>query len=343
MDNIRNHLKNGIAYFKKAQILDYKRTKKSEILKTPEQTVFVEFGKNANKVKRPTYEDKKATGIVAGNYYYWYTKPLHNYYHMFLDGLGCLYRYLEFRKDVKNLKLLINESPNGLEKHPPFIKELLDMLEIEYQFTTELFSYENLWIGDTLNQNKEGVRIAPKEGQYKMIEMCIRKAQSSYHRIRNVPTYEKIYLSRRTADNPKYNKNLIGEDNTKKRGLVNETEVVEVLHDLGYKEVFGENFNVAEKIVLFNKMKKYITSAGAGVTNILWATKPLSVGGIHTPGFPFPSEHYARHIIHQPYYKHVKVNVYPGQVSYAIKDVKHYNSPWRINSIKQFRDWASQI
>ena len=47
-------------------------------------------------------------------------------------------------------------------------------------------------------------------------------------------------------------------------------------------------------------MTKYISTAGAGVTNILWRiNKDINVGGIHTPGFPFPSENHNRHIVAQ--------------------------------------------
>ena len=54
---------------------------------------------------------------------------------------------------------------------------------------------------------------------------------------------KKIYLSRRAHANPLANrKTVIGEDNTVKRGLTNEDEVVEILKELGYVEVFGENY-----------------------------------------------------------------------------------------------------
>ena len=107
-----------------------------------------------------------------------------------------------------------------------------------------------------------------------------------------------IYISRRAHANPLANrKQVLGEDNTVKRGLTNEDSVVEILTALGYDEIFGENLTLAEKIVTFNSMQKYISTAGAGVANILWTMpNPVSVGGIHTPGFPFPSNDHATHI-----------------------------------------------
>ena len=90
MDNIRNHLKKGIAHFDHAQIIDFKRYG-VEIIKK-DKPVLVDLGKNATKVIPPKDIDVAWNGVVQrGKYFYWYSKPLHNYYHTILDSLGCLF------------------------------------------------------------------------------------------------------------------------------------------------------------------------------------------------------------------------------------------------------------
>jgi len=140
-------------------------------------------------------------------------------------------------------------------------------------------------------------------------------------------------------------KSVIGEDNTVRRGLVNEDSVVEILTDLGYTEVFGENLSLAEKIVLFHNMDRYISTAGAGVANLLWTMpRSCSVGGIHTPGFPFPGNRHTTHICTGPEVNCTITN-YPGRVSFVDPSAgaRNYNSPWRIDNLTAFRNWARTV
>ena len=345
---IRQRMQNGIAHFCNVQILDLSRTK-IEVFVENNQFIPVHLGKNAGAIFKNTTITNTCPLVShtqSGNYFYLYTIPLVNYYHLLLDGVGCLTRYFELRKTIPNLKLLVNSGPRpkgGVKKHPPFVEELLQLLDIEYEFTNEHTAYENLYFGDTQGQDKNGRRIRPSAVQYKLLQQCIETARVKAQ----APEYDKIYLSRRAHANPLNNrKDVIGEDNTVKRGLTNEDEVVDILSKLGYTEVFGENYTLAEKIVLFNSMKKYISTAGAGVANILW-TMPnsVSVGGIHTPGFPFPSDTHERHICCNKEFVKASINLYQGKVLFEdpLAGAKNYNNPWYINNLVAFSQWAATI
>ena len=136
MEHIRQHLKEGIAKFSHAQIPDYK-TFGVEIIKTSEP-ILVELGKNADKVKVPVWEDVSWSGAIKkGAYFYWYSKPLHNYYHTILDSLGCLFHYFHLKFDHPNLILLVNNNHVNLNKWPPYVKELLELLNIPFQYTEQ--------------------------------------------------------------------------------------------------------------------------------------------------------------------------------------------------------------
>ena len=92
------------------------------------------------------------------------------------------------------------------------------------------------------------VKNKPQPGQFIILEQLVNNALDLNL---DVPRFDNIYISRRTKHNIKYSKDLIGEDNTQKRGNVDEDKVVQILEDLGYNEIFGENYTLAEKLQCF--------------------------------------------------------------------------------------------
>lgn len=343
---IREFLNNGIAKFEHVQIPSLARSK-YELFVTPQSIIPVHLGKNARDVVHDSNDvSVPVSGHRTGEYFYLYTIPLYNYYHLLLDGVGCLTRYFELQESRPSLKLLVNESPRrkgGVTTHPPFVSELLDLLDIDWEYTDESVTYQTVYFGDTQGQLSNGRRCTPRDPQYHLLNRLISRATART----TAPVYNKIYLSRRAHANPINNrKQIVGEDNTVKRGLTNEDEVVEILNELGYTEVFGENFTLAEKIVMFHNIKKYISTAGAGVANILWSMPHhISVGGIHTPGFPFPSDKHDRHICTNKKWVNATINLYKGKVRFIdpAAGQKNYNNPWYIKDLSLFRNWATTI
>jgi len=343
---IRDYMQDSIARFDQLQILNFKTSPKMEIFVHDGKIIPAHLGKGAAKILKkfhapapaPIYRD------APGEYFYWYTFPLMNYYHCINDGLGPLYNYLQLKASKPNLKFMLNVDPRGVDVHPPFVTEILDLLNIEYEFTNENYLYETVYFSDTLVQDNSGKRCRPANGVYEMIRNLVETSRIKYP---NVNVYDKIYLSRRAHANPLNDrKAVIGEDNTVKRGITNEDELVEILVELGYEEVFGENYNLGEKISMFSRMNKYISTAGAGVTNMLWRIgQPLSVGGIHTPGFPFPGPRHSRHICTGTPMQGSNINLYPGAVRFVDEEagLKNYNNPWYVNNLEAFREWAETV
>ena len=333
----------GIGVYNNLQILDF--TSKVEWFVQGEDVIPYHLGKNltflSNKIK-PT--PPSVTRTIPGTFFYWYTFPTMNYYHCINDGVGPLYNYFLLKDRIPDIKFILNARPRKVEKHPPFVTELLDLLDISYEFSDQTAQYERVYFSDTLcNERGTGKRKPPDNRIYSMIERLVRISRKIYP---DVPVHDSVYLSRRTHANPQYNTHIIGEDNTVKRGLVNEDLIVNILKDIGFTEVFGENYNLGEKISMFSKMQKYISTAGAGVTNCLWRiNEPLSVGGIHTPGFPFPSEDHNRHIVAQnPWMQKCRIRLYPGEVRFEDpQPVKGYNHPWLIANTQEFYNWAKTI
>jgi hypothetical protein len=342
---VRSLITNNVIRFQNVQIHDLADTK-VEVFTVGDENYLMHIGKGASQMAKKVIppEPTPIERAKLGNYYYWYTIPLHNYYHCILDGVGQLSWYFELRKQIPDLKLVLNATPKPpLVKHPTFVTELLDLFDIEYEYSDCNVMYDTVYFGLTLGQDSNGKRIRPQDRQYELIRELIDRAKDRA----TAPQIDCIYLSRRAHANPLNNrKDIIGEDNTVKRGITNEDEIVDILSSLGYTEVFGENYTLAEKIVLFNGMKKYITSAGAGVTNILWSMpNSLTVGGIHSPGFGFPVQNHARHICTHPDQLKATINCYLGKVCFVDEQAgaKDYNSPWRIDNLEAFRKWAATI
>ena len=79
----------------------------------------------------------------------------------------------------------------------------------------------------------------------------------------NIPTYDKIYVSRRdTAE---------GNSNAPTRRPTNEDEVWEHFKGLGYKEIFNRDLSWVEKIVIYGSAKEIAGPTGANMFNCYFA------------------------------------------------------------------------
>ena len=316
-----------------------------EWAQTSTGTECLEQGKKSQKIIQehsntqfePLRTDRRAEGV----YFYLWSKPLVNYYHTMLDAVGCLTRYYRVLAEHPDCTVLVNRTPRmGLDRYPPFVGELLDLLNIPWQFTDPTTQYELVYFGDTGAQDASMKRTQPGADYWGLIDRIVSLCQQE-----SVPQYERIYLSRRAHANPLLDrKSVIGEDNTVKRGLTNEDAVVDILTDLGYTEVFGENYTLPQKVKLFSGMHKYISAAGAGVTNPIFVRNhPVSVGGIHTPGFPFPGPNHSRHVLTCAQ-SCATIDLYKGKVVFEDpQPTRGYNHPWRINNLDAFAKWARTI
>ena len=159
---IRDLMNNDVAQFNNLQILDFKRSKQVEIFIHNGTPLLAALGKNAGTVKVTPPAKVKVKHHAKGEYFYWYTFPLMNYYHCINDGLGPIYKYLELKQDNPDLKFMLNKDPRKIDTHPPFVLELLDLLDIEYEFSNENYSYERVYFADTLVQHPNGSRCRPK-------------------------------------------------------------------------------------------------------------------------------------------------------------------------------------
>ena len=332
----KDYMTNGIAHFRNSQILDHKEHKVEIIVS--DKPIVVDLGKNYL-CQKPNYKAIPLNGdLKKGNYFYLYSKPLQNYYHTIIDSLGCLFYYFELKKSIPDLKLLINKNHKNINVWPPFVKEMLDLLGLSFKLTNQHCLYENIYLGDVLNNGpcSTGGKRAIKQEYFPMLEKLVESALSKKL---DVPIYDNIYISRRTKYNPNYSKDLIGEDNTQKRQCVNEDEVVDILRGYGFQEVFGENYTLAEKITMFHHMKKYVTFSGAGITNTFFRRGGV-IGGISSPNFRFPVRK-REHLVNSKYFKNI-IRAF-HETSVIDTNARKYNNPWKIDNLDNFSKWAKEL
>jgi len=161
-----------------------------------------------------------------------------NYFHFVYDSLPYLITYFNLKKNFKELKLLIS-SPNFQQTKPhPFFYEFLGLLDIQHEdieFVEKNTLYSCLLISDSYTHSGKS-ELPPRKELYELFSKLKVLAQQQSPKMSNI---DKIYISRRSWLHNNFQN--IGTDYTKKRRLVNESDLLDYLQSQGYVETFTEN------------------------------------------------------------------------------------------------------
>lgn len=197
-----------------------------------------------------------------------------NYCHFYKDTVCYINLFLELQKEIPNLKILIFKN-----KYPPFVLEFFHMFKL----------YDSIYFFEERNKNKTifkhlyvGKYLINKTEDFKYFDLIypfLNKLFNKYYE-ETTPRTEKIYISRRLRSKNEIDK--IGECNYINRGCLNELEVVNFLISKNYKEIWIEDYDLIEKIKLFNKCSNIICSAGAFEINF-FLIKKCNITIINTP------------------------------------------------------------
>ena len=201
-----------------------------------------------------------------------------NYYHYLYDTLPYLYTYLELKKTIPNLKILVN-YPNKFKNefyrfNIEFLQKIINVDDLLIHQDNYIFS--RIYISTSLTHG--GYSNNPPRIEINTIYDLVVK---NTIRIDNLP--KKIYISRRTWLNP--DKTNIGTDYTTRRKMINEDELVNQLMLNGFVEIFAENLCTDEKINLFANAEIIIGSIGGGMANLLFSSKKNKAIVFVTPYF----------------------------------------------------------
>lgn len=212
---------------------------------------------------------------------YFFIYNTENYYHFIYDTLPYLYCYLKLRENNPNLKLLMNYNKNK-SKLLQFVKESLELLNIKESdiiIHKENNKYKNIYLSSSLTHNGLS-NCPPRKEIFYIYKKMIESAKSKECKIK---LNDKIYISRRTWLNSK-NDN-IGTNYTMRRKLMNEDELVDILEQNDFVEIFGENYTMTEKIQIFNNSKYVIGAIGGTISNCIFCNDSCKVICLVSPDF----------------------------------------------------------
>jgi len=235
--------------------------------------VVVEYGKVKDKEK-----NKFCKTPV---FYFIYNTD--NYYHFVYDTLPYLISFKDLKKEIPEIKLLMNYPNEKSKNFYPFVIEFLDLLGIDIKRDTILAdketSYSEVFISSSYTHGIDS-NLPPREEIYKLYEEIVNLVKESPIE-ENLP--KKVYVSRRSWLHNDFTN--IGTNYTTRRKLINEDDLVETLKDFGYVEVFAEKLTTIEKIKLFSQVESVIGSIGGGMCNVLFSGKQTKTIPIISPTF----------------------------------------------------------
>jgi hypothetical protein len=192
---------------------------------------------------------------LGGNWYSIRSYYSNSYHHWFWD-------------DIPRLLTALPHLPNDIqfivgEPFQEFQRQSLEKLGIEaskikVQHKDQNLKIEHLWFATPLGHS-EYAATAPDVAQ---------QLQAIFNPKPHPSPYRKIYISRSLA---------------RYRRIVNESELIPILENLGFEIVHTEKLSFASQVKLFNEAKVILSSHGAGLTNMLFAPSPALVLELFEP------------------------------------------------------------
>lgn len=214
--------------------------------------------------------------------YFFFIYNTDNYYHFVYDTLPYLISFFELKKEISDLKILMNYPNYQKFEHYKFVTEFLNILSIsedDISIVNTSTLYDNIYLSNSYTHDGKS-NVNPRNEIYDFYTSIVDSITNSYKK-EKLPT--KIYVSRRTWISE--DTSNIGTNYTTKRKLKNEDEIVEYLKTKGFVEVFTENLSIVDKILLFNNVKHIVGPIGGGLCNTLFSNKQTKLTILNSPTF----------------------------------------------------------
>jgi capsular polysaccharide biosynthesis protein len=219
-----------------------------------------------------------------------YTDPLFffiyntdNYFHFLYDSLPYIISFLNLRKDIPYLKLLMQYPNEQKTNFYPFVIEFLEILNINKDDIVIINSntrYSSIYVSTSYTHDIDS-NLPPRKEIYTFYQEIVDIVKLKP--IKTIDTPKKIYVSRRTWIHNDFSN--IGTNYTTRRKLVNEDELIEKLIKKGYEEVFTEKLSTIEKILYFSNATHVIGAIGGGISNVLFSSDTTKLEVLVSPTF----------------------------------------------------------
>ncbi len=210
---------------------------------------------------------------------FYYIYNTENYYHFIYDTLPYLITFFELKKENKNLKLLMNYPTKGKKELYPFVIEFLNLVGItndDILILNPNKKYNDVYVSSSYTHGDDSDK--PPRNEIFNIYNKIKKSVSDDN---SLP--KKIYISRRSWTHNDFSN--IGTNYTMRRKLDNEDELVDILKEEGFVEIFTERMSTMEKIQLFKGVEEVVGPIGGGICNVVFSDPKCKLYTIVSPTF----------------------------------------------------------
>lgn len=259
------------------------KTQDDLILPLLERTMSLKSGtiyeKNNMKYECPTQSNES---IIYENPVFFFIYNTDNYFHFLYDSLPYLISYLNLKKDIPDLKLLMQYPNEQMTNFYRFVTEFLEILNIAKEDVVIIAMnviYNEIYVSTSYTHDIDS-NLPPRSEIYKFYQDMANTVKQTHSQMITPP---KIYISRRTWLHNDFSN--IGTNYTTRRRLVNEDELVEKLVNTGYVEVFTENLTTIEKIMYFANATHVVGAIGGGISNVLFSPKNTRLEALVSPTF----------------------------------------------------------
>jgi hypothetical protein len=222
---------------------------------------------------------EEKTKITIPVFYFIYNTE--NYFHFIYDTLPYLITFDLIRKKIPNIKLLINYPNTHTKSIYNFVKELLNLLGItdnDITIVNENTIYDNVFVSSSYTHGHNS-DLPPRKEIYNFFKSIVDSNLVKF----KINTPKKIYISRRSWIHNDFSN--IGTNYTLKRKMDNEDELVKLLSDKGFIEVFTEKLTTIEKLNLFYNADEIVGAIGGGLCNVLFSKPNTKLFTIVSPTF----------------------------------------------------------
>jgi capsular polysaccharide biosynthesis protein len=235
--------------------------------------------------------DNDAPVITTDVMYYNVNEPVFyfvyntdNYYHFIYDTLPYLISYFELKKEIPELKLLMNYPNFSKKEFYLFVTEFLDLLGINEKDILIIKSnhiYKEIYVSNSYTHGFKS-NLPPSTEIYDFYTKLVNLAkEKSNIDIDSLP--KKFYISRRSWMHG--DTSNIGTNYTSRRKMESEDLLVSILEKEGIKEIFTEKLSTIEKIVMFNNAELVVGAIGGGLCNVLFSNPNTNLLCIVSPTF----------------------------------------------------------
>jgi hypothetical protein len=224
----------------------------------------------------------KTTYSTFENPLFFFIYNTDNYFHFLYDSLPYLISYFELKKEIPNLKILMQYPNEQKNSFYPFVREFLEILNIYKEdiiIIDETIKYKQIYISTSYTHDIDS-NLPPRQEIYKFYKDIVKSVKYKHG---NLYTPTKIYVSRRTWLHNDFTN--IGTNYTTRRKLTNEDELVEQLKKKGFVEVFTEKLSTIEKVMYFANAIHVIGAIGGGISNVVFSTKNTKLEVLVSPTF----------------------------------------------------------